>query len=343
MAGITSPAIRSVPEDIIPLPSGASTSANQTNGAQKTQIVDSDGTSADVTAHGTTNALAVHTPDLDIVDTMSGLGDSVELTLHGMGSALVQVGGTWQGKIDIQGAIDSIWVTLSIFQPTGQLIRTGINNDAQNGLYRVVIASGYTKIRAVFTTWSSGTASIQIHASTPVGSNQVWQLNPLNLYSTVSQSTASNLNANVTSNGANLATETTLGNINNKLVSGTDIGDVTVNNGAGASAVNIQDGGNAITVDGTVGVSALSTIYNGSKTVPTGTAEAIATTQAIKSVTVKSLSTNTVAVYIGASGVTTSTGIELLADESVTIDIDDLAKVYCISGSASQVVRYIAV
>lgn len=33
---------------------------------------------------------------------------------------------------------------------------------------------------------------------------------------------------------------------------GVDIGDVTVNNGAGGSAVNIQDGGNSITIDGTV-------------------------------------------------------------------------------------------
>jgi hypothetical protein len=33
---------------------------------------------------------------------------------------------------------------------------------------------------------------------------------------------------------------------------GVDIGDVTVNNAAGGSAVNIQDGGNTITVDGTV-------------------------------------------------------------------------------------------
>lgn len=33
--------------------------------------------------------------------------------------------------------------------------------------------------------------------------------------------------------------------------SGVDIGDVTINNAAGASAVNIQDGGNSITVDGT--------------------------------------------------------------------------------------------
>ena len=46
--------------------------------------------------------------------------------------------------------------------------------------------------------------------------------------------------------------ELLLNNINNKLVNGTDIGDVTINNGAGVSAVNIQDGGNSITIDGTV-------------------------------------------------------------------------------------------
>ena len=54
--------------------------------------------------------------------------------------------------------------------------------------------------------------------------------------------------------GKDFATETTLSAINAKLVSGTDIGDVTVNNAAGAAAVNIQDGGNTITVDGTVAV-----------------------------------------------------------------------------------------
>lgn len=48
------------------------------------------------------------------------------------------------------------------------------------------------------------------------------------------------------------ATQTTLAAMNAKMVTGTDIGDVTINNAAGAAAVNIQDGGNAITVDGTV-------------------------------------------------------------------------------------------
>jgi hypothetical protein len=50
------------------------------------------------------------------------------------------------------------------------------------------------------------------------------------------------------------ATQTTLAAMNAKMVTGTDIGDVTINNASGASAVNIQDGGNTITVDGTVAV-----------------------------------------------------------------------------------------
>ena len=45
------------------------------------------------------------------------------------------------------------------------------------------------------------------------------------------------------------ATEATLSALNTKFTDGTDIGDVTINNAAGASAVNIQDGGNSITID----------------------------------------------------------------------------------------------
>lgn len=49
----------------------------------------------------------------------------------------------------------------------------------------------------------------------------------------------------------NPSTEDTLSTLNAKFVSGTDIGDVTINNASGASAVNIQDGGNSITIDAT--------------------------------------------------------------------------------------------
>lgn len=42
--------------------------------------------------------------------------------------------------------------------------------------------------------------------------------------------------------------------------SGVDIGDVTINNAVGAAAVNIQDGGNSITVDGTIAVSTINSV-----------------------------------------------------------------------------------
>lgn len=105
--------------------------------------------------------------------------------------------------------------------------------------------------------------------------------------------------------------------------------------GLATSAKQLADGHN-------VQINALSAIYEGTKTVPTGTAEAITTTQTIHSVTVKALSTNTVAVYVGGTGVTVS-GFELLAGESVSLDVTNLATVFCISGSSSQVVRYIAI
>jgi hypothetical protein len=54
--------------------------------------------------------------------------------------------------------------------------------------------------------------------------------------------------------GTDLANVTTAGELNviASAQPGVDIGDVTVNNAAGAAAVNIQDGGNSITIDGTV-------------------------------------------------------------------------------------------
>lgn len=57
--------------------------------------------------------------------------------------------------------------------------------------------------------------------------------------------------------GTDLANVTAAGELNVLATAqpGVDIGDVTVNNAAGASAVNVQDGGNSLTVDGTVSVS----------------------------------------------------------------------------------------
>lgn len=71
----------------------------------------------------------------------------------------------------------------------------------------------------------------------------------------VGNTSLANIDGHVDVNSSTRASESTLSTLNNKFISGTDIGDVTVNNASGASAVNIQDGGNSITIDGSVSVS----------------------------------------------------------------------------------------
>ena len=125
--------------------------------------------------------------DITATGSLNALNSTVEMNMHGMGSCLCQVSGTWNGKIEFQGAIDGVWNTLSIFQPTGAITRNGIQNDNQNGLYRIVIVSAYTKLRAIMTSYSSGSATILFNASSPVGSSQVWQLNAANFNANVYQ------------------------------------------------------------------------------------------------------------------------------------------------------------
>lgn len=98
-----------------------------------------------------------------------------------------------------------------------------------------------------------------------------------------------------------LGIDTTLQAINGKLVSGTDIGDVTINNAAGASAVNIQDGGNSITVDGSVSATQSGTwnITNISGTISLPTGAATETT--LSSLNGKVTACNTGAVVIGSA------------------------------------------
>jgi hypothetical protein len=71
---------------------------------------------------------------------------------------------------------------------------------------------------------------------------------------TVAQATAASLNATVVGTGTFAVQASQSGTWTLGTNSGVDIGDVTINNASGASAVNIQDGGNSITVDGTVTV-----------------------------------------------------------------------------------------
>lgn len=152
---------------------------------------------------------------------------------------------------------------------------------------------------------------------------------------------------------------------------GIDIGDVTVNNASGGSAVNIQDGGNSITIDSPGLPTALgqavmassmpvviasdqsavptteappTTIFNGKTTVTTaGTRVTLSGSTTIKSVTVKALSTNTGFIYVGNATVAASNGHQLLAGDSISMDIANLTTVNIDSSVNGEGVTYFGV
>lgn len=68
----------------------------------------------------------------------------------------------------------------------------------------------------------------------------------------------------------------------------------------------------------------------------------LASNTSTKGVLVKAKSTNTGIIYVGnSSGVTSSTGFELLAGEAVFVPVDNSNKVYCIASASSQTVCFL--
>ncbi len=61
------------------------------------------------------------------------------------------------------------------------------------------------------------------------------------------------------------------------------------------------------------------------------------------SVTVKANNGNSGTVYVGLTGVTTLTGFELGAGESVSLPVDNTNRIFVISDAASQTISYVGV
>lgn len=106
--------------------------------------------------------------------------------------------------------------------------------------------------------------------------------------------------------------------------------------------------GSAVTqpVSGTVTTteSVPTTIYNGKKTVTTaGTRVVLAASQAVKSVTIKALSTNTGFIYVGDTSVASTNGLQLEAGETISLDIANLNTVNLDSSVNGEGCTYIGV
>jgi hypothetical protein len=98
-----------------------------------------------------------------------------------------------------------------------------------------------------------------------------------------------------------------------------------------------------VTMAGATGTPVAGTIYNGQKAV-TASAAAIASSQALtQGVTIEALSTNAISVFVGANGVSDSTGIELPPGASITLPINNLNLAYVIASTTGASVSYIGV
>jgi hypothetical protein len=110
---------------------------------------------------------------------------------------------------------------------------------------------------------------------------------------------------------------------------------------------NVQSIINAVDIipptPGIAGSSLTTSMFHGAKTVPTGTAESLGiATSGITGILVTARSSNSVPVYLGGDNtVTTSTGTELLPGASVKLAVVNVSQIFCISGTASQVLNFL--
>lgn len=193
----------------------------------------------------------------------------------------------------------------------------------------------------------------------------------------VSQATASNLNATVIGAGsagtANAGVVTVQGitsmtpilatvTATNLSTNIAQVNGATVNVGTGAAGTGTQRV--TTSTDSTIGtvttvstvtavttitnsvavtVAAPTAIFNGLTNVTTaGTRVTLAASQAVKSVAIKARSTNTGTIYVGNSSVASTNGIQLLAGETVSLNIANLNTVNIDSSVNGEGVTYIA-
>ncbi len=86
------------------------------------------------------------------------------------------------------------------------------------------------------------------------------------------------------------------------------------------------------------------TIYNGKKAVTTaGTRVTLASSQAVKSVTIKALVANTGVIYVGDASVSSTTGFQLASGDTISMDIANLSTVNLDASVSGEGVSYLGV
>ena len=115
------------------------------------------------------NPQPIKVPDVATTGTMAVAAAAVVTAVNSQGIVAIQLTGTWVGSINFQGTEDPAGITAastSWFNVNGVASVTGLQVTAAtaNGQFRVN-SGGYTAVRAIMTTYTSGTATAWLNAS----------------------------------------------------------------------------------------------------------------------------------------------------------------------------------
>lgn len=202
---------------------------------------------------------------------------------------------------------------------------------------QVSLANTSSNATAVKVDGSAVTQPVSLTSTTITGTVAVTQSGSWT--NTVTQATAASLNATVVGTGTFAVQAAQSGTWNITNVSGT-VSDVRQATAANLNATVVGTGTFAVQNTPV----APTTIFDGKTTVTTaGTRVTLAASQAVQSVTIKALSTNTGVIYVGNASVASTNGFQLAAGDSVSMDISNLNTVNIDSSVNGEGVTYLGV
>ncbi len=177
--------------------------------------------------------------DISASGTLTSTSTSVTLNLNGQGSLNIDVSGTWVGTIVVNEPGVAVSHQLYVQNASTSAYSSSIT---ANGNYRVVGLPASATVGVTFQSYTSGSATIGMRASTATFFQQSYQLNASNL-----------LTSSWLSDGSGNALSSNSGNLNSNLtqVGGTNISTGTGASGAGIPRVTVANDSKVIAWDGT--------------------------------------------------------------------------------------------
>ncbi|CAM6000300.1 unnamed protein product [Sphagnum balticum] len=124
--------------------------------------------------------LITNLTDRILTGTLGALNATLTLPLLADSSATLQVSGTWVGTMTVYASVDGTTYN-QVLYTTGLQSAYGNPGITANGFYRIFLRGGFQSLQIVMTSYTSGTATVTMFASSGAADVGVVQLNAANL------------------------------------------------------------------------------------------------------------------------------------------------------------------